>query len=529
MGSPINIKTLLFEDLQLQIQNLKNKYVGTDKPISEEDFVNIQDVSNKKFNNIAWLTKKVGTDIIKAEDIYKYKEYFEIFEKNKNKFEQKDLNLYKTKEDVQKFLDKIISIREKDVEFEDIKGQENYVSQSDIEKLTSTGGIDYLGMWNGYQVFKVSKVSEEVWKPYRDILGRCKGRNRGAKIDICTIGNYNYFKRYLKDYKLSNYFLLFNLNDPLSPYQLHHESRQFMDKNDRNVEERKGFNYVDFYDFIGKKFPKYSLETLKKFTDDSSDALLLPVAGKGLIDEKGKQGEWETFWDGELSSVHTYKDDKLDGPFVIYRSDGEIKSQGTMRKNNVVGDYVKYNSLGTITEKGKYNLGGNPIGIWRFNLGEASTTNYVLKDMKTFVITGYTENDTLRYLGLSKKPYTIPYKYGPFTFYHSNSKIAAKGKLIGDRQSGEWKYFDKDENLIAKGRWAYGEKNGPWTETIIKKGRKYLIKLTYSQGKPLSSPKPEIFDARGDFLYSAKPKNIEQTLGLDLDKVARHEYIDTQD
>ncbi len=254
MGSPINIKTLLFEDLQLQIQNLKNKYVGTDKPISEEDFVKIQDVSKNKFNNIAWLTKKVGTDIIKAEDIYKYKEYFEIFEKNKNKFEQKDLNLYKTKEDVQKFLDTVISIREKDVEFEDIKGQENYVSQSDIEKLTSTGGIDYLGMWNGYQVFRVFKVGEEVWKPYRDILGRCKGRDKGAKIDICTIGNYGYFKRYLKENKLSNYFLLFNLNDPLSPYQLHHETRQFMDKNDRNVEDRKGFNYVDFYDFIGKKF-----------------------------------------------------------------------------------------------------------------------------------------------------------------------------------------------------------------------------------------------------------------------------------
>jgi len=528
MGSPINIRALLFEDLQLQIQNLKNKYVGTDKPISEEDFVKIQDVSKNKFNNIAWLTKKVGTDIIKAEDIYKYKEYFEIFEKNKNKFEQKDLNLYKTKEDVQKFLDTVISIREKDVEFEDIKGQENYVSQSDIEKLTSTGGIDYLGMWNGYQVFRVFKVGEGVWKPYRDILGRCKGRGRGAKIDICTIGNYDYFKRYLKEHKLSNYFLLFNLNDPLSPYQLHHETRQFMDKNDRNVEERKGFNYVDFYDFIGKKFPKYSLEKLKRFTDEET-AILLPVAGKGWIDEKGKQGEWETFEEGNLIGVHNYKDDKLNGPFVNYGLDGNIRSQGKFGPNGFVGDYVEYNHLGVMSEKGKYNYKGEPTGIWRFNLGESNTTDYILRDVKTTIITGYTEDNTLRYIGTCKSGQGYPYKYGPFTFYHSNGKIAAKGRLIGDRPSAEWKYFDKDENLIAKGRWAFGEKNGPWTETIVKKGRKYQIKLTYFKGTPLKEPKPEIFDARGDFLYSAKPNNIKKTLGLDLDKVGSHHYINTQD
>lgn len=528
METIVNIRKLLFEDLESQIQNLKTKYVGPDKPISEEDFKKIQEITNNKFYTLSWLTKKVGTGIIKAEDVYKYKEYFDIFEKNKNKFEHKDLNLYKTKEDLQKFLETIFSIREKDVEFEDIKGQDNYVSQSDIEKLTSTGGIKYLGMWNTYQVFRIHKSNEKTWKKYRDILGRCSGRGRGAKIDICTIGDYDYFQNYLKEHRLSNYFLLFNLNDPKSPYQLHHESRQFMDKNDRPVEDKMSLNYVDFYKFIAEKFPKYGLEKLVKYTEDE-DSLLLPVAGKGWIDENGKQGEWETFGNGYKEAIHTYKDNKLYGPFTLYQSDGEIQTKGTMRNGTTVGDYIDYTLMNNIRSQGKYNSRGNRVGIWTFNLGEASTTDYMKMEIGKLELSGYTGDGTLRYLGTSKYA-DYPEKYGPFIFFHTNGKIAAKGKLIGDRPSGEWKYYNKKGELIAKGRWARGEKNGPWIDTIVKNGRKFTLKSVYSNGTPsLIYPKVEVYDAKGDFLYSGKAKNIYKTLGIDLNKVAEHHYISTMD
>ena len=109
------------------------------------------------------------------------------------------------------------------------------MNPKDIQKLESVG-IHYLGMSDGYQVFEIPnelKNNENSWKVYRDILGKCAGRDSGAKVEICTIADFKHFKYYLTDYPNSSYFLIFNLGDPLSPYQIHFESNQFMDKNDK--------------------------------------------------------------------------------------------------------------------------------------------------------------------------------------------------------------------------------------------------------------------------------------------------------
>ena len=77
-----NIRTILLEDLALQIQQLKDKYVGDGKPLKEEDFKKIEEVAHGKFYIIAWLTKKIGTNLLKSEDLYKWKEYIDIFTNN---------------------------------------------------------------------------------------------------------------------------------------------------------------------------------------------------------------------------------------------------------------------------------------------------------------------------------------------------------------------------------------------------------------------------------------------------------------
>ena len=147
-----SLRFILLEDLASQIQQLMDKYVGEGKPMTEKDFDKIQEVSNGKFNNIAWLSKRVGIGMIKAEDIYKYKEYFEIFEKNKKKFTHKDLNLYRNAEDLQKFLDEVIQVREGDIEFDEIVGKDNFVSKNDIERLEATGGAKYLGIFDNQKI-----------------------------------------------------------------------------------------------------------------------------------------------------------------------------------------------------------------------------------------------------------------------------------------------------------------------------------------------------------------------------------------
>ena len=216
---------------------LKEKYVGDgEKQISPNVFKEIENVTNNKFTYLQWLVIRVANHLIKDEDIYKFKEYFDIFEKNKSKFSSNDIHKYKTQDEINTFVETAIKVREKNIKFDDIKDEKDkYVTPNEIEKLESVG-IIYLGMNDGYQVFQVPaslKGNQKAYETYKTILGRCAGREQGAKIDICTIGSFNYFNNYFSEHPGSSYFVLFNLSDPLSPYQVHFESNQFKDKNDK--------------------------------------------------------------------------------------------------------------------------------------------------------------------------------------------------------------------------------------------------------------------------------------------------------
>jgi hypothetical protein len=238
------VESLILE--QHQLEKLKEKYVGepiegeTHKRFTEKEFQDILDLTRGKFNLTAWLTIRISHGLIQPTDMVNFKEYFEIFEKNKNKFELKDLNQYKTKEQIEDFIKKCVEIRERNSELtsgieDELKS--NYVSPKDIEKLESAG-IHFLGMSGGYQVFEIPneiKDNENSWKVYRSILGRCGRQGENEGVNLCTIANMNSFKKYLSDYPGSSYFVIFNMIDYLSPFQIHFESDQFKDRENNDV------------------------------------------------------------------------------------------------------------------------------------------------------------------------------------------------------------------------------------------------------------------------------------------------------
>ena len=173
------VESILIE--QHQMDKLKEKYLGKPndnekhKRLSNKEFDDIINATNGNFTLTAWLTIKVANNIIHNTDIYKFKEYFQIFERNKSKFHLKDINQYKTSEDINEFIKKCIEIREKHVNLTTgiEKGdEEKYVNPKDIQKLESVG-IHYLGMSDGYQVFEIPnelKNNENSWKVYSCLL-----------------------------------------------------------------------------------------------------------------------------------------------------------------------------------------------------------------------------------------------------------------------------------------------------------------------------------------------------------------------
>ena len=227
----ISLVSLLNE---ISLDQVKQAYVGAELSPREFDKI-FNDITNQKLAYTQWLAKNIAkTKFIKAEDIDRFKSFFDVFEKKKKKFPKADINQYKTEADIQDFITTAQTEREQDIQVTGGGSGEGLATSNEVDKLARVG-IELLGLVDGYQVFKVPQSltgNKEGWNVYKEVLGRCAGRDQGAKIDICTMASSKYFNQYLKR---GPYYVIFNLNDKQSPYQFHYESGQFMDKNDRRV------------------------------------------------------------------------------------------------------------------------------------------------------------------------------------------------------------------------------------------------------------------------------------------------------
>lgn len=232
----ILLRTLLREVLlnEVSIEELHRQFVGANK-LSEEVFQEIVKASGNKSAYATWLASKVSTGVVMEEDIYKFEDFFKIFERYKRLYPKQDIHQYRSAKDVEDFKQKSIEIEDNMVK-QGPEGEESPVNSKDllnpaqIQSLKDVG-ITLLGVVGGYQCFEVptsAKGSKEAYTRYRNLLGQCSG----GKNSICTVASENYFNNYLND---GPYYVFFNLSDPQSPYQFHYESNQFMDRTDKSI------------------------------------------------------------------------------------------------------------------------------------------------------------------------------------------------------------------------------------------------------------------------------------------------------
>jgi hypothetical protein len=79
---------------EASIEQLKQQFVDTEK-ITQEVFDEIVKATKGKGAYATWMVKRVEDGTIKGEDIYKYENYIEIFNKHKREFPSPDINAYK--------------------------------------------------------------------------------------------------------------------------------------------------------------------------------------------------------------------------------------------------------------------------------------------------------------------------------------------------------------------------------------------------------------------------------------------------
>jgi hypothetical protein len=200
--------------LEVSIEDLKTQFVDTDK-VSEKDFKEVVDAVGNKSAYATWLVKKVADGLIKGEDIYKYKDYFMVFDRQKRKYPKQDINQYKTQQDLDTFVKTSIDLKKTE---EEDPSQQKGVSKEDKYKQF------YIGSVEGFNVYKIPENRQ-------DLYGTSCELGSGTQWCTATGKTRAHYDTYTKQGPL--YIFIKPGSD--EKYQFHYESKQFMDKNDRPV------------------------------------------------------------------------------------------------------------------------------------------------------------------------------------------------------------------------------------------------------------------------------------------------------
>lgn len=232
-----NLKSLLLEILsEVSIEQLKQQFVPS--KVSEKDFQDIVDASNNKSSYATWLIKKVVDKIIEQEDVYKFKEYFDLFDKNKNRYKYKDISQYKNKNDVDDFIDTTVKIKD---EIKKDPSKNKGVDRADKYKEFEIGKID------GFTIYELPKGRTDLYGISCDL---------GSGTEWCTATGKtrDFFNKYIKEGPL---FIFIKLGSN-EKYQFSYETGHFMDKDDKRIDMEDDQIYR-FFDYIEQIDPTYPI------------------------------------------------------------------------------------------------------------------------------------------------------------------------------------------------------------------------------------------------------------------------------
>ena len=209
---------------EVSLDMLRQQFVDTNK-MSSDVFDDIVSASDGKSSLATWLIVRVlGRDSrkkskviipsIKAEDIYKWGTYFDIFKRHKKEFPIKDIAQIKSPEEVKAFATKAAEIaREEKEDISKIKG----VAKSDKYSKLQIGEV------GDFRVYKIPKGREDLYQASCDL---------GSGTEWCTATGKtdSHFKNYIKQGDL----YIFD-NGKGEKYQISMAAGQFMDKNDNDI------------------------------------------------------------------------------------------------------------------------------------------------------------------------------------------------------------------------------------------------------------------------------------------------------
>lgn len=221
---------------EVSVEQLKTQFVDSGK-ISQKDFNEITNVTPKTAY-ITWLAKKVADGVIKAEDIYKYKKYFNIFDRRKKEYIFADINQYKTPENLSQFISKSTEIANKE--------SEDTSQQKGVSKLNKYAEFK-IGTVNGFDVYELPKGRKDLYGASCEL---------GSGTEWCTATGKT--RKHFDDYISSGPLFIFIKPKSKEKYQFNYETDSFMDENDGPISDKDPNKYL-LFKFINNIYPNYKI------------------------------------------------------------------------------------------------------------------------------------------------------------------------------------------------------------------------------------------------------------------------------
>jgi hypothetical protein len=218
----MNLKQLLAEIalFEISLDQIQTQFVDTGK-LSAEDFEKIKEASGGKSAYATWLAVRVAkkpdgsNNLIKSEDIYKYKDYLNIFKAKQGEFPIRDINQIKTKEQLSNFINTAVNLKNQEEEDpSQIKGIAKSVKYAKFK----------IGEVAGFAVYKIPKGATHLQQVSCDL---------GSGTEWCTADSREEFNAF-KDHIVQGPLYIFD-NGKGEKYQFHYETNQFKDKNDDDI------------------------------------------------------------------------------------------------------------------------------------------------------------------------------------------------------------------------------------------------------------------------------------------------------
>jgi len=181
-----------------------------------------QESGKFKVNHAAFIIRGVRQGFILLDDVYKYEEYLDIFNRNRNQFAEKDLGQYKDQGDYSYFTQMAVGIKYR--EEDDVSSAKGVSKKDKFKKLL-------VHQSNGFSMYKIPERKDMDGKENAYYNASCE---LGSGTEWCTATGRtkDYFDQYTREGAL---FIFINDGAPDEKYQYSPAENQFMDRFDDDI------------------------------------------------------------------------------------------------------------------------------------------------------------------------------------------------------------------------------------------------------------------------------------------------------